>query len=121
MIQVYKLDGKEPSRIGGAGGERLAIWQARIDGIQWLKKLVSENCAKLVVNGNGYPDIFSAQARWVAPILLQGPPGARDVWIVGEGDIVDGPISSRRSRFYREAILGCEPNDWLVIEVWDES
>lgn len=124
MIYVYKPDAIKPGQMDIASGpsaQRLATWQANISGVRWLQKLVSENCAELVSNGYGYPDIFSAQARWVVPVLLEGPPGARDVWIIGEGDQIDCPVASRRSRFDREAILACNPEDQLVIEVWDES
>lgn len=102
-------------------GPPLAVWQADSEGLDWIDDLVGTGQVSLIWNGHGYPNRYTAPSKYICPILLAGPPHARDIWAIGEGETVVGPISRLGSRINREAIEACAPEEWLVIEVWDES
>jgi hypothetical protein len=102
-----------------AEGSLVAVWQTGVEGLDWLRKLVTEG--KVVdLGGNGYPSRFTATAEYLIPRIVDGPPGARDQWLLGAGDIVtdkwvgktvvDGAVAAQ-----------CAADEWLIVKVWDES
>jgi hypothetical protein len=98
--------------------DQLAVWQAG-GGRAWLDKLV-ETGAGMQLRGGGYPDWYLLRARDVVPPVLSGPPEANEVWRRAPYDIVT-PAYKGKTWIDREALTVCEPEEWLVVEVWDES
>lgn len=99
-------------------GARIAVWQSRIDGLRWIDDLVEAGAA-IATKKNGYPSVFYAKALDVLP-RLESPPGARDVWVYGPDDILSDKWAGR-TVVDQEAAAACAPDEWLLIEAWDES
>jgi hypothetical protein len=101
-----------------AQGDRIAVWQAGIAGLRWVDELV-ETGAAIAARSNGYPSVFYAKALDVVP-RLNAPPEARPVWVSGPDDVL-GAEWAGRTVVDRAAAAACAPEEWLLIEVWDES
>lgn len=100
-------------------GARLAVWQAGLDGIDWLRDLVAVGKA-VDLGGNGYPFRFSAPAAHLMPRILEGPPFAHSVWIVPAGSVTTEQWAGR-TMIDCEQSAACPPDEWLLVVVWDES
>jgi hypothetical protein len=62
----------------------------------------------------------TATANHILPNLLNGPPQANAVWVRGPEDIVDDKWDGKTVVDYA-VINRCKPDEWLLIEAWDES
>ena len=100
-------------------GERLAIWQADVHGLDWIDELVKAR-RTLELSCNAYPATFVALARDLTPQILKGPPAARSVWTTGPEDIIL-PHWEGRTVVDAAAVAECSSNEWLVVQAWDES
>jgi len=78
-ISVFRQvdGGTSPAREGAEEGARLAVWQADVGGLRWLDALVEAGQA-VNLGGNGYPSYYTAQAEYLIPRIVDGPPAARD-------------------------------------------
>ncbi|GAA3721522.1 hypothetical protein GCM10022399_42360 [Terrabacter ginsenosidimutans] len=99
--------------------ERLALWQAGVGGTDWLHALVDANRA-IMTAVNGYPSIYYALAADVIP-QLEAPPHANATWHFDVGDIIDPHWVGRGPEVDASAAAACAPNEWLLVQVWDES
>lgn len=98
---------------------RLAQWEAGIDGIDWLTKLVELGRAEQVAR-SGYPNRYTALARDVLPLLDDKPPAPGGTQIIGD----DYATTSRwRGNMERnDSLIGsCSPDQLLTIDAWDQS
>ena len=122
-IFVYRqISGRDtPSTNSDPSGVLLASWQARVNGIDWLKGLVKADKAVHLSDNSGYPVRYSVRTGAVVPIVLHGPPHARRVWIAGPTDIIDSDHWPGRTTVDQRAIELCRPDEWLQVEAWDES
>ncbi len=120
-ISVYRQqnDGTAPPTFGAPQGARLAVWQTGLGGLRWLDDLVKQHKA-IDLGGNGYPVEYTAQASEIIPHLREEPPGAKAAWSTDAGDILLPWWDGRTSRD-REAIDACRPDEWLLMQAWDES
>ena len=100
-------------------GERIAVWQTGTDGLSWINQQVEEGRAVGTL-GTGYPGAFFAPARHLLPVILHGPPAANETWVSGPTDILM-PGWEGRTVIDRERANVCSPEEWLLLEVWDES
>lgn len=100
-------------------GEKLAIWQTGFDGLDWIDELIETKQA-VGLAGNGYPSTYVALARDLIPQIVAGPPEARAAWATGRHDILT-PGWKGKTVVEEEAVDRCRPDEWLVIEAWDES
>jgi hypothetical protein len=101
-----------------AQGDRIAVWQADISGLRWIDELV-ESGAAIAARENGYPSVFYAKAADVVS-RLDAPPGARTVWVSGPHDVLTEKWAGR-TVVDHSAAAACAPEEWLLIEAWDES
>lgn len=101
-----------------ARGDRIAVWQAGIGGLGWIDGLVKSGAA-IAARTDGYPSVFYAKAVDVVPVL-DAPPGARPVWVSGPDDVLSAEWAGT-TVIDRGAAAGCTPEEWLLIEAWDES
>jgi hypothetical protein len=99
-------------------GDRIAVWQSGIGGLRWIDELVEAGAA-IAERTNGYPSVFYAKAVDVVP-LLDSPPDARPVWNSGPDDILTEAWAGR-TVVDHDAAAACTPDEWLLIEAWDES
>lgn len=111
--------GRAPATPDSKAAARLAEWQTGSGGITWLDALVHSGKA-LNLGGVGYPLRYTLMFCHLAPVLADGPPGARTPWDRDPGDFVSSQWKGTTTIF-QDVIGRCEPDDWLVIEVWDES
>jgi hypothetical protein len=120
-ISVYRQrdGGGEPATFESSEGPRLAVWQTDVSGLDWIDDLVKAKKA-IDLGGNGYPMRFTAHAEDVIPQLVIDPPHAHHTWILQVGDVV-GPEWAGRTVIDDELVDNCRPDEWLLIEAWDES
>jgi hypothetical protein len=86
--------------------------------LQWIEELVSSGAAVAASTG-GYPSVFYAKAVDVIP-QLDSPPEANPIWISGPDDILTERWTGR-TVVDQGAAATCTPDEWLLIEAWDES
>ena len=120
-IGVYRQqnDGTAPASFGAAQGPRLAVWQTGVGGLNWIDELVKQQKA-VSLGGNGYPNEYTAMACYLIPQLRGTPPAANEIWIVPGEDII-GPGWLGKTTIDPKAIDSCRPDEWLLIQAWDES
>lgn len=111
--------GKSPATPSSRLGSRVAEWQAGLSGTDWLEQLSASGNA-LSLGGDGYPLRFTLKAKTFLPYLTNGLPGARETWLREPGDIVTEKWKGKTT--VQENVLdACGPDEWLMIEAWDES
>jgi hypothetical protein len=122
-VRVYRkaTDRSRPAAEDSPLSTRLAVWQSSVDGLDWIDELTETEDAVLLGQNGGYPFRFTARVSAVMPTILHGPPGARAVWLFDSGDIIDHSKWAGRTIIDEAAIADCDPNEWLLIEAWDES
>jgi hypothetical protein len=112
-------DGSSPASFGAAHGARLAVWQTGLDGLRWLDDLVKEQKA-IDLGGNGCPTEYTAMASHIIPRLRDDPPEAKAVWTFDAGDIITAEWLGKTIKD-PEAMDACRPDEWLIVQAWDES
>jgi hypothetical protein len=120
-ISVYRQTdgGASPATNETPHGERLAVWQTGVRGLDWLSELSTAGKA-IDLGGNGYPWRFTASAEHIIPKIILGPPEARETWHHDAGDILtDKWVGKTQVNGATAAI--CRPEEWLLVEAWDES
>jgi hypothetical protein len=120
-ISVYRQqnEGSSPASFGAAHGTRLAVWQTGLRGLDWIYELVEQQKA-IGLGGNGYPLEFTAMMTHLKARLLEGPPDANTVWGYDSGDILLPGWLGKTTRDV-EAMEECRPDEWVLIQAWDES
>jgi hypothetical protein len=120
-ISVYrqKTDGSAPAASGGSHGTRLAVWQTGLGGLDWLNELVKAQKA-IQLGWNGYPMEYTATAKHITPRLRDDPPEAKPFWTFDKGDIITREWLGETTKDL-EAMNACRPDEWLIIQAWDES
>jgi hypothetical protein len=120
-ISVYRQqsDGTTPAAFGAPHGTRLAVWQAGLHGLKWLDELVEQGKA-IDLGGNGYPMEYTATAAHIVPNLRGEPPEARAVWTHDPGDFLTEKWLGKTTRD-PAAMDSCRPDEWLLVQAWDES
>ena len=120
-ISVYrqKPDGSAPATFGAPHGTRLAVWETGLGGLDWLNEFVKAQKA-IQLGRNGYPMEYTAMAMHIVPRLRGDPPEAKPVWTSDKGDIITDEWLGQTTKDL-EAMDACRPDEWLIIEAWDES
>jgi hypothetical protein len=120
-ISVYRQTdgGASPATFQSPEGTRLAVWQADVEGLNWLHELVKAGKA-INLDGNGYPCRYTATAENLIPQIIDTPPKARSDWLLEAGDIVTDKWEGKTVVDGAAAAL-CRPEEWLIVEAWDES
>jgi hypothetical protein len=112
------LEAMDSLRDGFVRGDRLAVWQSGVAGLRWVDEIVASGAA-IAASANGYPSLYYAKAVDVVARLV-APPDATKAWISGPDDIL-GAKWAGRTVTDPGAIEACTPDEWLLIEAWDES
>jgi hypothetical protein len=120
-VSVYRsrTDGAGPGG-GRGGGERLAVWQGGLGCLDWVDRLIATGDA-VSLGGDGYPLRYKGRASAVVPVVLDGPPGAHEVWPLAPEDVIDPAKWEGRTVVDRAVAEECDPDEWLIIEAFDES
>lgn len=121
-IGVYRQNdgGVAPAPEKCGNGGRLAIWQAAPEGLRWIEDLVKAGKAILIATNGGYPRVYTARAGDMIPTILGGPPYENKVWLREDDDFVTDAWLGKTT-IDQGVIDSCNPDEWLHIEVWDES
>ena len=98
---------------------RLAAWQTGPYGLKWMDDLVRGQLA-LRLPGDGYPDVFLALARDLLSRVLPEPPEANLHWSYDPHDILLSGWEGKTVIDHKE-VGSTRPEEWLCVEVWDES
>ena len=121
-ISVYRQQdgGASPASFGAARGARLAVWQTGgYDGLNWIKELLKHQKA-IGLGGNGYPLEFTAMTKYLKTSIIDGPPCAREAWAYGPRDVLLDYWEGKTNKNI-ETLNTCRPDEWLLIQAWDES
>jgi len=120
-ISVYRQEdgGRNAASTQPRYGERLAVWQAPASGLRWLDELAKAGSTIVIAEG-GYPTRYTATGKYILPNLLKGPPQANTVWVCGPEDVIGDGWAGKTIINHAE-MEKCAPEEWLVIEAWDES
>jgi len=110
-ITVYRQvdSGSKPAMAKSPQGNCLARWRTRSEGLDWIKALVKEGRA-IDLGGDGYPSFYTATAGQLIPRVLNGPAGALTSLAPGMNPEIDRVLAE-----------DCRPDEWLIVEVWDQS
>ena len=122
MIRVYRQqnDGSAPATFRAEQGVRLAVWQTDCGGLNWLDELVTQQKA-IDLGGNcGYPNEYTAMATHIVPRIRDNPPEAKAVWDSDAGDLLTPQYLGKTTKDL-DAMDACRPDEWLIIQAWDES
>jgi hypothetical protein len=120
-ISIYRQqsDGAAPAAFGTAHGTRLAVWQTGLGGLDWIVDLVKQQKA-IALGGNGYPTEYTAMATHLLARIREGPPDANAVWSFDPGDVLLPGWLGKTTKDLA-AMDACRPDEWLLIQAWDES
>lgn len=123
FIAVYRQSnsGLLPATNTPHQGEKLARWQASLGGLDWIEKLVEEGKAIEVATNGGYPIRYTIPAKYLIPYLTVTPPNARENWIVDVEDVLIPSLWKGKTEINKKGIHKCDPDEWLLLEAWDES
>lgn len=120
-IAIYRKQNTElsPATFDSPVGQRLAIWQTGLGGLDWIEELVKKGGAT-DLGGNGYPLRYTANAKNLTPIIMDGPPLAKETWSSDDGDVLLENWEGK-TVLDKPEIEKCNPDEWLIIEAFDES
>lgn len=83
-------------------GEALATWRCGPHGLSWLQPLIERGDAQVITQNGGYPDRYRVRAGALQcrlPALLGGARVGADA----------------------DGLAQCSPEEWVVLEAWDEN
>jgi hypothetical protein len=112
---------RAPSADGDPKGDRLAVWQSHVYGLDWLKELVEAHDAVHLSDNAGYPVRYTVRAGAVIPIILDGPPRGRTNWMAKPSDVVGYKHLRGGATIDQATLEECQPDEWPQVEAWDES
>ena len=120
LISIYRKKSRlsSPASAKSVRGERLAIWQSGVWGRKWIDELV-ESGKSIQLQGGGYPNLYTGRSKYILP-RISDPPDVNTSWICGPDDLV-GDGWEGGTVIDATAIARCDPDEWLIIQVWDES
>ena len=98
----------------------MAVWQGGLGSLSWIRALTATADGE-DLGGGGYPVRFTARAAVLDAPVRNGPPEAKEVWSSDVGDVIDFAIWPGRTVVDEVGLAECDPNEWLLIEAWDES
>lgn len=118
-IFLQRDGGATPATADSQLDSRLAVWQSDWNGLGWIDDLRAAGKA-IDLGGNGYPCRYTVQARYLIPEIMEGPPCARKDWVSGAGDILTEKWAGK-TLIDDKQLSACHPDEWLLVEAWDES
>jgi hypothetical protein len=119
-FSVYRtgIRGDHPPTFETEQGYKLSTWQTLTDGLGWLTQLVANEKA-IDLGGDGYPYRYAARKQAIHQQILS-PPNRNKKWHSDPDDQL-GSGWQEPTTIFPDVIEDCPPDEWLLIEVWDES
>ena len=120
-ISIYRQPGggAAPATAESPEGQRLAVWQTGLFGLNWLDELVEQGKA-INLGVSGLRGRYTATAAHLLPRIADEPPGAKEIWSAGPYDILTEKWDGR-TVIDHAAVTACRPDEWLIVQAWDES
>ena len=120
-ISLYRLKsgGDAPPEFGAPVGDKLAVWEVDLQGMDWMDSLVDQG-EMINLGGDGYPYEYAGKASIIIPAISENPPKAKPAWTAGTNDIIH-PNWEGKTTINREGVMNCSPDEWLLVKVWDVS
>jgi hypothetical protein len=103
-----------------ARGERIAVWQAGVYGLDWIERIANEDDRGISLLRDGYPHWFLVRADDLIPQIVGSPPHEHPTWSHGQHDLLL-PNWLGKTTIDKTAMRSCKRNEWLLVEAWDES
>jgi hypothetical protein len=98
----------------------LATWEVSVEGLDWIEELVGHGRASKL-KGGGYPNLYTAKAGDVLPLLADGPPRvSRGMAIIGDDYVMPAGWQAE-VQMHADRIAVCPVDQQLTIEAWDLS
>jgi hypothetical protein len=97
-VSRQKDGGVSPANFNSPMGDFLAIWSPELLDLKWIQDVVRAGNG-IDLGGDGYPCRFTIRAEKFLPVLKESPPIKID----------------------KDAVANCRPDEWLLMEVWDQS
>jgi hypothetical protein len=122
-VSVYRQPdgGHSPAAFASPQGARIAVWQTDVKGLDWLNALAEQRKA-VDLGGNGYPSRYTAQAEILVPHIVSEAFPANENWLVPEGSYIPDPKAwPGQTQVDHAGAEQCRPDEWLLVEIWDES
>jgi len=88
------------------------------NGLDWLYQLVKAGNA-IDLGGNGYPRRFTSTAEHLVPRISEKLPEARHTWVYDPHDILWDKWEGK-AVIDCAAAERCRPDEWLLVEEWDQ-
>jgi hypothetical protein len=101
-------------------GERVAVWQAGLYGLDWIRRLAEGDGGIALLRG-GYPEWFLVRARDVATQFREGIPDEHSTWSTGLYDFPLGPNWLGKTTIDWTAVMLWGSVGWYLVKAWDES
>ena len=98
--------------------EQIAAWHTGLSGLETIEQLVESRGVTLA--GGGHPNMYLLRAGDLVPQIGEGPPHDTPSWSSGRSDIVLH-LWEEKTAIDQTAMRACDPSEWLLVEVWDES
>lgn len=116
ISRVITDDQSDPS---SKSEKTFATWITNYNGIRWIENLVKEGKAEKHA-ANGYPNIYTARAKVILPIIMNGPPHADSKIVIGD-DYISSSSWNRELRIDLESISQIRDDEVLRVQAWDQS
>jgi hypothetical protein len=97
----------------------VATWKTSVFGLKWLDQLVEERRA-VDLDDNGYPNRYSIAARVLLPIITGTLPANASPLVIGEDYVMPAGWSGV-AELNAQNVAACQPDEQLLVEVWDQS
>lgn len=110
--------GERPLNFEPPTRERVAAWQTGLSGLEEIEQLVESRGVTLT--GGGHPNMYLLRAGDLVMQIEKGPPHETPRWSSGEGGVVLH-LWEQKATIDETAMRACDPSEWLLVEVWDES
>lgn len=120
-ISVYRTpaDAHPPASTNTPARTRIGVWQTGLGGLDWIDALIQSGKGRQTKAG-GYPNSYLIAASHIVPVILEGPPEARSVWLCEPGAVLNDKWVGK-TMIDEVAVKQCATDELLLVEAWDES
>ena len=121
-VSVYRQadGGMSPAKVDSKQGVLFATWRTRgFKGLEWIDALVEAGHA-IHLGGGGYPKTYTVQADHLIPTVVSGPPEIWTAFPRGQDSATTSQPEGKAS-IDHDVADDCGPEEWLIVEAWDQS
>ena len=97
-----------------------ASWATGLGGDQWIKDLVKANKAQILKESCGYPNYYTAKAKYIIPLIIKDLPQYNGFFVIGEDYVLNGK-KNWDIKLEKTKLATITPNKLLYIETLDKA